>query len=148
VTEPLPSGVYESLRTARLEAALDRVADLGPHWADIEDADQAHVLARHIAAVMERALRDLDEPGRRALVNNVLSSVSAHDEHLAESIQHLAVLSREIAPGVHKLERPVTPLSSAALLTNAQRGLAAQRGPRARAVDVAEFPPGLPEVFR
>jgi HKD family nuclease len=33
--------------------------------------------------------------------------------------EHLVVLTREAAPGVHRLERPVTPLSSAALITNA-----------------------------
>jgi superfamily II DNA or RNA helicase/HKD family nuclease len=118
MSEPLPAGVYESLRTTRLEAQLESLADLVPHYAAVEDADQAHVLARHVAAVIERALLDLDGPGRRALVNDVLSSVAAHDEHLAETIEHLVVLSREIAPGVHRLEPPVTPLSSAALLTN------------------------------
>jgi len=119
VTEPLHAGVYESLRTPRLDAQLGLLGDLVPHFADVEDADQAHVLARHVAAVVQRALREQpDGAGRRALVNDVLTVVSAHDEHLADAVQHLVVLSREIAPGVHKLERPVTPLSSAALLTN------------------------------
>lgn len=119
MTEPLHAGVYESLRTPRLDAQLGLLGDLVPHFADVEDADQAHVLARHVAAVVQRALREQpDGAGRRALVNDVLTVVSAHDEHLADAVQHLVVLSREIAPGVHKLERPVTPLSSAALLTN------------------------------
>lgn len=117
--EPLQSGVHERLRTSRLEAELERVADLVPHFAAVEDAPQAHVLARHVAAVVERALLEQpDGAGRRALVNDVLSSVAAHDEQLAGAVEHLVVLSREVAPGVHRLERPVTPLSDAALMTN------------------------------
>jgi hypothetical protein len=45
--------------------------------------------------------------------------VAAQDDQLATAVQHLVVLTREAAPGVHRLEPPVTPLSSAALLTNA-----------------------------
>ncbi len=118
MTEPLTTGVYESLRTPRLEAQIAGVADLVPHYDPVDDADQAHVLARHVAAIVERALLDLDAAGRRTLVNDILSGVSAHDEHLAGTIEHLVALSRGVAPGVHRLERPVTPLSSAALLTN------------------------------
>ncbi|MEN3298628.1 MAG: hypothetical protein V7633_686 [Pseudonocardia sp.] len=119
VTEPLESGVYETLRTPRLERQLEQVAELVPRFAKVEDADQAHVLARHVAAVVRRALLDQpDADSRQALVNDLLAGVAAHDEQLAGEIEHLVVLSREIAPGVHELERPVTPLSSAALLTN------------------------------
>lgn len=120
MTEPLHAGVYESLRTSRLEAQLERLVDLVPHYADVEEADQAHVLARHVAAVVERAL--LEQPSgqaRLALVNDVLTSISALDERLAGAVQHLVVLSREVAPGVQALERPITSLSAAALLTNA-----------------------------
>jgi superfamily II DNA or RNA helicase/HKD family nuclease len=120
VTEPLPAGVYERLRTPGLEAELERVAELTARFAEVEDADQARVLARHVAAAVERALLERVGPdARRALVNSLLDVVAAHDEQLAGEIQQLVVLSREIAPGVHELRRPVTPLSSAALLTNA-----------------------------
>lgn len=119
MTEPLPTGVYESLRTSRLDAQLEHLADLVPHFADVEDADQPHVLARHVAAVVQRALQaQPDAAARRALVNRLLVDLAAHDEQLAGAVEHLVVLSREVAPGVHRLERPVTPLSSAALLTN------------------------------
>ena len=102
-----------------MEAQLEHLADLVPHFAAVEDADQAHVLARHVAAVIERALLlQPDGAARRVLVNDVLSSVAAHDEQLAGAIEHLVVLSTEIAPGVHRLVRPVTPLSDAALMTN------------------------------
>ena len=118
MTGPLRAGVHERLHTARLDADLERVADLTPHWADIEDADQAHVLARHVAAVVERALLERSTPDRVALVNELLTTVASADEHLAERVEQLVVLSRRVAPGVHELVRPVTPLSDAALLTN------------------------------
>ncbi len=118
MTGPLRAGVHERLHTARLDAELERVADLTPHWADIEDADQAHVLARHVAAVVERALLERSTPDRVALVNELLTTVASADEHLAERVEQLVVLSRRVAPGVHELVRPVTPLSDAALLTN------------------------------
>jgi superfamily II DNA or RNA helicase/HKD family nuclease len=120
VIDLLPEGVYESLRTRRLNAALDQLVDLTPRFLPVEDADQPHVLARHVASAVERALADEPDPGRRrALVNDLLLRVAAEDDQLAAEAQHLVVLTREAAPGVHRLERPVTPLSSAALLTNA-----------------------------
>jgi hypothetical protein len=57
MTPPLPEGVYESLRTVGLDAALAELADLTPRFVRIEDADAPHVLARHVAAAVERALR-------------------------------------------------------------------------------------------
>ncbi|MCW0213409.1 MAG: DUF3427 domain-containing protein [Pseudonocardia sp.] len=114
----LNEGVHERLRTGALEAELARVADLVPRWAEVEEADQAHVLARHVAAVVERALLDTPEAGRIQLVNSLLERVDQHDQRLATAIEHLVVLSRPEAPGVRRLIPPVTPLSSAALLTN------------------------------
>ncbi|MDX6223884.1 MAG: hypothetical protein QOE64_260, partial [Frankiales bacterium] len=120
MTQPLPEGVYESLRTTRLNAALEQLTDLTPRFARVEDADAPHVLARHVATAVERALIGESDPARRlALVNGLLARLAAEDEQLADVAQHLVVLTRETAPGVHRLERPVTPLSSAALLTNA-----------------------------
>jgi superfamily II DNA or RNA helicase/HKD family nuclease len=117
----LPEGVYESLRTVGLDGTLAQLPNLTPHFARVEEADEPHVLARHVAQAVERALRQEGDPGRRlALVNDLLTRVAEHDEQVAvDAAEHLVVLSRETAPGVHRLERPVTPLSSAALITNA-----------------------------
>ncbi len=60
---PLPEGVYESLRTVGLDAAL---ADLIPHFARIDEADAPHVLARHAATAVERALSQETDASRRA----------------------------------------------------------------------------------
>jgi superfamily II DNA or RNA helicase/HKD family nuclease len=120
VIDPLPEGVYETLRTRRLDADRDRLVGLTPRFLPVENADQPHVLARHVAAAVERALLGESDPDRRLeLVNDLLDRVAAQDDQLATAVQHLVVLTREAAPGVHRLERPVTPLSSAALLTNA-----------------------------
>ncbi|TQM08956.1 DUF3427 domain-containing protein [Pseudonocardia kunmingensis] len=119
MTTPLPEGVYESLRTAGLDAALTQLSDLSPRFARIEDADAPHVLARHVSTAVERALGQEADAGRRLeLVNDLLARVAEHDEQVGAA-EHLVVLTREAAPGVHRLERPVTPLSSAALITNA-----------------------------
>ncbi len=120
MTHPLPEGVYESLRTARLDRELSGLADLTPRFAPVEAADEPHVLARHVAAAVERALSGESDPARRlALVNDLLGRLEAGDEQIADRSEQLVVLSRAAAPGVHRLVRPVTPLSSAALLTNA-----------------------------
>lgn len=120
MTQPLPEGVYESLRTTGLDAALARLVGLTPRFAPVESADEPHVLARHVAAAVERALLGESDPHRRlVIVNDLLGRVAALDEQVADRAEQLIVLTPEAAPGVHRLERPVTPLSSAALLTNA-----------------------------
>ena len=120
VTQPLPEGVYESLRTRRLDAVLAQLVGLTPHCEPVDPADVPHVLGRHVADVVTRALNEERDPSRRlALVNDLLERVAAHEERLPGAAEQLVVLSRETAPGVHQLQRPITPLSSAALLTNA-----------------------------
>lgn len=120
MTNPLPEGIYESLRTWGLNGALAELVQLQPRFAPVDPADVPHVLARHVAGAVERALISTRDPDHQvALVNDLLDRLAAQDEQLQESIEQLVVLSREVAPGVHRLERPVTPLSSAALLTNA-----------------------------
>jgi superfamily II DNA or RNA helicase/HKD family nuclease len=120
VTQPLPEGVYESLRTRRLDTALAQLVGLTPRCETVDPADVPHVLGRHVADVVTRALTDQRDLVRQlALVNDLLDRVAAHDEQLPDVAEQLVVLNREAAPGVHRLQRPITPLSSAALLTNA-----------------------------
>jgi superfamily II DNA or RNA helicase/HKD family nuclease len=125
VTEPLPEGLYESLRTARLDAALARLAGLTPHCEPVDPADLPHVLGRHVGDAVARALAGKRDLGARlALVDDVLARVAELDdfvdgERLPGVAEQLVALSREVGPGVHRLRRPITPLSSAALLTNA-----------------------------
>ncbi|MBW0101952.1 DUF3427 domain-containing protein [Pseudonocardia sp. KRD291] len=120
MSEPLRAGAHESLRTTGLDAALARVAaDLTPRWDGVADATQPRVLARHVAAVVERALAEQDPQERVELVNRLIGVVAdAGDERLHDELQQLVALTRQIAPGVHEVHRPLTPLSDAALLTN------------------------------
>ncbi|GAA1876109.1 DEAD/DEAH box helicase [Pseudonocardia ailaonensis] len=113
--------MYERLRTTALEAELAHVAELTGHFSSVEEADQPSVLARHVAAAVERALLATPaEADRVRLVNALLDRLDQHDQGLAEAVEQLTLLTRPLAPGVRQLIRPVTPLSSAALLTNAR----------------------------
>jgi len=118
----LVQGLYESLITRALE---DRLADLpgkDVHRAMVDDADAPEVLARHIRDVALRALREERNPDRRlALVNRLVASLGAEEASVSATQQLLAVV-KSSAPGrpAHVLsDRPSTPLSDAALLTNA-----------------------------
>ena len=114
-------GVYESLRTAGLDRRLAALTRLTPRFAPVDAADAPEVLARHVADVVRRALTDERDPDRRVtLVNELMAALAATDDEITERLEQLLVLTREEAPGVHRLLRPETPLSSAALLTNAK----------------------------
>ena len=117
--EPLPEGLYESLRTSGLEQSLSHLRDLEPRFAPVDPADAPEVLARHVARSVRRLLADeRDEEKRAAIVNELMDVIHAPDERLVDGLEQLVVLTRAIAPGVYELQRPATPLSSAALLTN------------------------------
>ncbi|GAY07453.1 DNA/RNA helicase of DEAD/DEAH box family [Pseudonocardia sp. N23] len=115
----MAEGVYERLRTAKLDATLAGYPDFDPRFLPVEEADQPQVLARHVAAAFQRLLESESSPQRRiALTNEVLARISSTGDDLGDAIEHLVVLSRKIAPGVHRLIRPKTSLSAAALMTN------------------------------
>ncbi len=119
--EVLPEGLYERLVTKALQ---EQLADEQPRTiiGSVEPADQPHVLARHVYESSLRALMDIKDPGRRlALVNEVLETLADADSVAAPPTQ-LMRLGAGAAPGNVGLEadRPRTPLSEAALLTNAK----------------------------
>jgi superfamily II DNA or RNA helicase/HKD family nuclease len=116
----LADGVYESLRTSGLNDLIQRSAGLTPRFTAVDAADAPEVLARHVADSVRRSLAGVrDESERVTLVNELLDVLSDDDARVVDRLEQLIALSRQIAPGVHELARPVTPLSSAALLTNA-----------------------------
>jgi len=128
VTGNLPAGVYESLRTAGLEASLEG-ALLRPRFENIDSTVAPDVLSRHIADVVRRALVETaDEGARIRLVNELLALLESPEDQLTERLEQLVALTREVAPGVHAVVRPLTPLSQAALMTNApeEPGLGAE----------------------
>ncbi|WP_406833213.1 DUF3427 domain-containing protein [Pedococcus sp. KACC 23699] len=118
-------GLYESLITNELEDRLAR--DLQPHLhvatrASTDNAEEPEVLARHVRDVLVRALREERDPARRVrLVNDLVRGLGSPDQTLATSAQLMSVTStsRPGRPVRDLSKRPSTPLSDAALLTNA-----------------------------
>jgi superfamily II DNA or RNA helicase/HKD family nuclease len=116
----LPRGLYESLVTRELSRVLPDPASKDA-LAAIDPADQAHVLARHIGhAVEARLAASIDESERLQLANDLLALLDAFDGEVIPPARQLRRLVEE-GPGTHGryLTRPTTPLSEAALLTNA-----------------------------
>ncbi len=120
----MEEGIYEDLVTARLKRDLS----IGAYQSDlraVENVEQPHVFARHIAAVVERELRAVHEPAARlALANDVLRAVCATNEFVTEPANQLLRIHSKSGPGVRDRTRtrPSTPLSEVALLTNAGNG--------------------------
>jgi superfamily II DNA or RNA helicase/HKD family nuclease len=119
-------GVYESLLTEKLNLALGQCADLRSEYTNVDDAEQALTIARHLSPIIERSLRaagtadDRAELARRIL--GVLPHAFADGETLrlleAGKIARLDEIARATALGASRLPRPATPFSDAALMTN------------------------------
>jgi len=117
-------GLYESLLTKRLQAMLDDVTSSGLTQSTqlVDAAEQPDVLARHIRDAAIRALSAESNPDRRReMVNALLQQLGADDDQLAVAPSQLLSLVSPAAPGspMRNTNRPATPLSDAALLTNA-----------------------------
>ena len=114
-------GLHESLITQALAAELVRVQTLGPETRDVDGADHAHVLARHVYEVTRRALADTkDSEARLGLVNRLVEQLGRAGDEVVSPVSQLTRLTEPMAPGIPGMEhvRPTTPLSEAALLTN------------------------------
>ncbi len=115
-------GIYETLVTRALAQELTTLEELEPHLAAVAEADQPHVLARHIAQATERVLSNTkDVETRIVLVNELLERLAQADRSLDGQVRQLTRLARPALPGSvgTSAARPGTPLSEAALLTNA-----------------------------
>ncbi|WP_307818026.1 DUF3427 domain-containing protein [Janibacter endophyticus] len=119
--DELPTGLYESLLTEHLHTLLEgehRAVDFGK----VDDADQAHVLSRHLSAALHRRLAAIKNPAERlAAANELLHVIQGPIDSIREPVEELHRLSVPAGPGqVGRLtRRPKTPLNDAALLTNA-----------------------------
>ena len=117
-------GLYESLLTKKLQAMLDAVTASGltPDTESLDAAEQPDVFARHIRDATFRALTaESNSERRRDIVNALLLQLGASDDQVASSPSQLLSLIAPAAPGspIRSTNRPATPLSDAALLTNA-----------------------------
>lgn len=118
----MQEGLYESLLTNGLHAALADVHDLVPHCHDVDTSEQPEVLARHVRDAVVRRISSISDVGERVrFVNDVLRLVERDPDSVTDEPRQLLALRRVPAPGVARQEptRPSTPLSDAALLTNA-----------------------------
>ncbi|GAB3125569.1 DEAD/DEAH box helicase [Tsukamurella serpentis] len=120
----MEEGIYESLHTVELRDRI-KATGLQSDTRAVEKADQPHVLARHVASIVERAIAgEKDESQRIMLANSLLSLAGESDSPILDPAVQLARLYRLPAPGVvdRTSTRPETPLSEIALLTNSGRG--------------------------
>ena len=125
IVEP---GVYESLLTARLHRMLNANTDLVFDLNDVDEAEQPLAIARHLAGLIEHALRTVRTPGARvAIVRDILSVLPDPDalqevlyEEGSDRIKRLdAVMSAGVTDSSPYV-RPATPFSDTALMTNAR----------------------------
>lgn len=115
-------GLYEALVTEQLTRTLASFPVDAAVTSPLDAAEQPQVLARHVAEIVRRRIEATsDESERISVVNGVLASLD-RSEVVASPIRQLMSLTSNAAPGVaERLRvRPRTPLSDAALLTNAR----------------------------
>ncbi|MGC5628084.1 DUF3427 domain-containing protein [Georgenia sp. Z1344] len=114
----MEDGLYKSLGTRRL---LNEIASLGAPqaaWEDVEDAEQPHVLARHVGQLVEHALRSRHGAERNHLANRLIEAIDAQEiiDDPPRQLRYFRRLANHTSPDAPA--RPATPLSDAALLTN------------------------------
>lgn len=120
-SEDLATGLHESLLTEQLDSRLlreTREIDVGR----VDEADQAHVLTRHLSAALHRRLVSIKDPVKRlAAANDLLQAIEDPVDHVISPVQELQRLNPTPGPGqvLRLTQRPKTPLNDAALLTNA-----------------------------
>ncbi len=119
---PLPRGLHESVLTTGLARVLDTSPLLHPVFGKVDDADQAHVLARHVGERVLRHLSAIRDPEKRVSATNVLlATLNALDGDVEEPVRQLLSMqpTDSLGADLRTFVRPKTPLNDAALLTNA-----------------------------
>ena len=127
----LPEGLYEALLTHRLAARSARDDATRVEIGALDLAEAPRVLSRHMAALVEARLRELDDPGDRLrLCGRVLEALRAsgadEDDLARDAIDPPARLLLSLRPPGRALaadrapERPGVPLAQNALLVNAR----------------------------
>lgn len=116
----LPVGLHEALLTSHLDELIEDHAHLEIELSKVDDADQAHVLTRHLAEAVRRRLSAVKDPqARLQAANELLHLIESGRVH--SPVQQLRSVKHPAGPGETPrfLQRPKTPLNDAALLTNA-----------------------------
>jgi len=121
-------GVYESLLTVRLHRMLNANADVVFDLNDVDEAEQPLAIARHLAGLIEQALRTARTPDARvAMVRDILSVLPNPDalqevlyEEGSDRIKRLDAVMPAGVTDSSRYVRPATPFSDTALMTNAR----------------------------
>ncbi|WP_375426068.1 DUF3427 domain-containing protein [uncultured Friedmanniella sp.] len=117
----MPDGLYEQLVTRGLDARLRLPGETAVRRRDVDAADEAHVMARHVEDAVRRVLTGTRDSGRRlVIVNELLEKLAEVEDQVLDPPQQLMAIQTSPVPGVTTYEdvRPLTPLAEAALLTN------------------------------
>ncbi|WNG83722.1 DUF3427 domain-containing protein [Mycobacterium sp. ITM-2016-00316] len=120
-------GLYETLLTERLNSALAHDTGLQAALSAVDDAEQALVLARHLSPLIERQLRAARGADERAQLTRKILAALGDSDLLSENIyqddptkiRRLDAVTADVVGSVRP-PRPATPLSDAALMTNAR----------------------------
>ena len=119
--EGIVEGLYESLITRELERRIAATPGLDFGEGAIADADEPEIFSRHLRDAVKRALVAERQPARRLELMNQLLSALGDDQSGVVKASQLLSAATPAGPGhaAYDLRRPATPLSDAALLTNA-----------------------------
>src|SRR5258708_2890922 len=81
------TGIYESLLTDQLNQQLEQGRDLRAEYGTVDEAEQALTIARHLAPIIERAMRGVGAAeDRLELVRRILEVLP--DTHAAGEAPH------------------------------------------------------------
>ncbi len=115
----MEEGLYESLFSRELQAKVDALVGLDHDESELDEAEEPHVLARHVAEVVAARLRGVRGPDERlTIVNNVLRALDPDSAVAPPARQLLGIRDSNSIARSLGATRPRTPLSDAALLTN------------------------------
>lgn len=121
-------GLYETLLTERINSALVQNSDLHSELSVVDDAEHALVIARHLSPLIERQLQAAQGADERVQLTGRILAALGDSDVLAEGIHlddaaKIRRLDAVTADGIGSIRppRPATPLSDAALMTNARK---------------------------
>jgi len=123
-------GLYESLLTERLYQELEQAkTSVVPRYGSVDEAEQALAITRHLTPIIEQALRTARTTEQRVELTRRILGILGTEIPVEQETPHLTEPGRltrleELTPAGAldraPLTRPATPLSDAALMTNAR----------------------------
>ena len=124
----MEQGVYESLLTTRLRQALNASTDQVSDLKDVDEAEQPQAISRHLARLIEQALKAArTSEARIAMVHDILSALPdremLEEALFAEGSDRIKRLDAVLPAGItdaSRYVRPATPFSDTALMTNSR----------------------------